>query len=224
MQILTVLAILVIAYLLGSIPFGWVIVKLTTGRDIRQIESGRTGGTNVWRSAGFLAGLATAILDILKGTATVWITRSILPADYVYLPWVEVTAPLLAVLGHNYSIYMLERRADTGKLHLRGGAGGAPCYGGAIGLWPPIGLIIFPIGLVIYFGVGYASLTTLSVGVSAAVIFTITALQGILPWQYILYGVGSTILIAWSLRPNLARLRAGTERLHGIRVWLKKKE
>ena len=57
-MIAVIAGIIIASYLIGSIPFGWIIVKIATGRDIRGIESGRTGGTNVWRAAGLLAGLA----------------------------------------------------------------------------------------------------------------------------------------------------------------------
>lgn len=223
MQVWTILAIFIIAYLLGSIPFGWVIVKLTTGRDVRQVESGRTGGTNVWRAAGLLAGFFTALFDMLKGAAAVWVVRWLAPDSSPLFHWVEVAAPLLAVLGHNYSIYMIERHEHTGQLRLRGGAGGAPSLGGAFGLWAPAGLIILPLGILVYFLVGYASVTTMSIAIFATIIFTIKAILGDLPWQYIAYGIIAEVMVVWALRPNLERLRQGTERMHGLRVWLKKR-
>ncbi len=223
MQIVIVLAVLIIAYLLGSIPFGWVIVKLTTGRDVRQVELGRTGGTNVWRAAGLLAGFLTAVLDVLKSAASVWIVRWLVPASTPLFHWVEIAAPLLAVLGHNYSIYLIERHESTGQVRLRGGAGGAASLGGAFGLWPPAGLIILILGILVYFLIGYASVTTISIAVFATILFAVKAILGTLPWQYILYGIIATAMVVWALRPNLERLRQGTERMHGLRVWLKKR-
>jgi acyl phosphate:glycerol-3-phosphate acyltransferase len=222
MQILLVLAVLLVAYLLGSIPFGWVMVKLITGRDIRGIESGRTGGTNAWRAAGGLAGALTAILDGAKAAVSVWIVRWLIPADLPLFHWIEVAAPLLAILGHNYSIYLLERHETTGKVRFRGGAGGAPCMGGAAGLWMPALIYVLPLALVVYFVVGYASLTTLSIALFSTLVFAVLVSLDLMPWQYILYGLVSLGLLAWALRPNLERLRQGTERLHGLRVWLKK--
>jgi acyl phosphate:glycerol-3-phosphate acyltransferase len=108
---------LLISYLIGSIPFGLLIVRLKTGRDIRHVESGRTGGTNVMRAAGFWAGLATAVLDILKSFGCVYLARFALPGNY----WLEVLAPVMAILGHNYSIFLAERD-QNGRLQLRGGA------------------------------------------------------------------------------------------------------
>jgi glycerol-3-phosphate acyltransferase PlsY len=223
MSFWVVLAVFVLAYLIGSIPFGWVIVKLATGRDIRGIESGRTGGTNAWRAAGVLAGFLTGVLDVLKGAATVWIARWLITPTTPFFHWIEAAVPLAVILGHNYSIYLLERNVVDGKVRFRGGAGGAACLGGAMGLWTPAIFIILPLGLIIYLVVGYASVTTMSVAFFATLIFLIKAIQGALPWEYVAYGIIAEAMLVWALRPNIQRLRDGNERLHGIRVWLKKR-
>jgi len=221
-MILNILAVILVSYLIGSIPFGWIIVKLATGRDLRGVESGRTGGTNAWRAAGILAGLITAILDVIKGASTVWLVRWLIPATTPFFPWYEIAAPLAAVLGHNYSIYLLERHESTGKVRLRGGAGGAACLGGALGLWPESVLVILPLILFVYLFIGYASLTTMSIAFFATVVFLVKAIQGTLPWQYVVYGLAAEAMLVWALRPNIKRLREGTERMHGFRVWIKK--
>jgi len=212
MQILLDLGVLLAAYLFGSIPFGLLIVKWKTGRDIRRIESGRTGGTNVMRAAGWGAGLVTAILDVLKAACTAWLAKAVTANA-----WIHALAPILAILGHNYSIFLPERD-EAGRLHLRGGAGGAASLGGAFGLWWPSVLIILPIGALIYFIIGYASVTTMSVAFIATVIFAVRAALGFSPWQYALYGVLAEILLLWALRPNIRRLINGTERLQGWRA------
>ncbi|HBG75107.1 MAG: hypothetical protein A2X25_14515 [Chloroflexi bacterium GWB2_49_20] len=211
MQIFLEAGILLIAYLLGSIPFGLLIVKWRTGKDIRVIESGRTGGTNAMRAAGFSAGLLTAILDVLKGAVAVWLARAV-GAN----AWTLSLAPLASVLGHNYSIFLIERK--DGRIRLRGGAGGAPTVGGALGLWAPSFLIIIPMGALIWFGIGYASVTTMSVALIAILIFAVRAVLGLSPWQYVLFGVLAEILLMWALRPNIKRLLNGTERLQGWRA------
>ena len=215
MQIFQDIFMVFLAYLIGSIPIGLLIVKLRTGKDVRKVESGRTGGTNVMRAAGFWPGFMTAILDILKAASTVWIARA-----FGAGVWVEVFAPLAAIVGHNYSIFLAERK--DGKIRLRGGAGGAASVGGALGLWAPSVLIIFPVGLFIFFAVGYASVTTMSVALIAMVIFVIRAWLGLSPWIYVLYGLLAELLLIWALRPNIKRLLAGEERLHGWRVKEKK--
>ncbi len=215
MQIFQSILVMLLAYLIGSVPFGLIIVKISTGKDVRKIESGRTGGTNAMRAAGFWAGFVTAILDILKAAAAVWIARA-----FNVGVWIEVFAPLATILGHNHSIFLAERK--DGKLRLRGGAGGAASVGGAMGLWAPAILIIFPVGLFIFFAVGYASITTMSVALIAMVIFAVRAWLGLSPWQYILYGFFAELLLIWALRPNIKRLLEGNERLHGWRAKDKK--
>lgn len=218
MQGLLDVGVLLAGYIFGSIPFGLLIVKLISGKDVRQVESGRTGGTNAMRAAGFSAGALTAILDILKGAAGVWVARA--ATENV---WIHVLTPIAVIVGHNYSIFLAERTAD-GHWRLRGGAGGASTVGGALGLWWPSLFIILPIGFALWYFVGYASITTLSVAFVATVIFLVRALLGLSPWQYVLYGVLAEGLLLIALQPNLQRLRAGTERLHGLRARLRQKK
>jgi len=218
MRIVLAVGVLGLSYLIGSIPFGLLIVRLKTGKDIRTIESGRTGGTNAMRAAGFLAGAGTAVLDMLKGAVCVWIVRVLLPGAV----WVEAFAPVMSILGHNYSIFLISRD-EKGQLRLRGGAGGATATGGAFGLWAPSILFIVPIAIGILFGVGYASVATMSVGITAIIIFAIRAAIGSSPWQYIFYGLAAEAVLVWALRPNIRRLMNGTERLVGWRAQRMKK-
>jgi glycerol-3-phosphate acyltransferase PlsY len=210
MQFLVYAGIMVVSYIFGSIPFGLVVVRLMTGKDVRTIASGRTGGTNAMRAAGLWAGLLTAILDILKSAASVWLAQAMTPNV-----WIHAVAPIAAILGHNYSIFMIERGSD-GRLHLHGGAGGSAAGGGALGLWPPVAFILIPLGLLIWYGIGYASITTLSIGLMIIIIFGVRAALGLGPWQYIIYGVVAEILLIWTLRPNIKHLMEGTERRHGL--------
>lgn len=196
-----------LAYLIGSIPSGLVVVRLATGQDVRAIESGRTGGTNAMRAAGALAGLATALLDILKGAAAVWISQT-LSAGAV---WVSAICGLLAVVGHNYSAF-LAKRDETGKLHFNGGAGGATTLGAAIGLWAQSWIFILPFAAIFYIIVGYASLTTISIAISATGVFLFRAIQGNDPWAYTMFGLSAVAAVVIALKPNLQRLKNGTER------------
>lgn len=213
-----ILLVFVLSYVAGSIPFGLLVVWIFNGKDLRAVESGRTGGTNAMRAAGFVAGLLTAILDVLKGVATGWIVSWLFPGT----PWVSVVAALMAILGHNYSIFLIEEKIGGG-IRLRGGAGGAPAVGGAIALWPPSALIILPLAALVYVFIGYASVTTMSVAIFAALVFGVRAAQGLGPWMYVWYGVAALLIVMWALRPNLARLVAGNERVVGLRAYLKKK-
>ena len=212
MRVELVIAVLVAAYVLGSFPVGLLVVKLLRGRDIRYWFSGRTGGTNVMRMAGFWAGLFTTLIDFGKGTLAVLLARSLTGGQH----WIEVGAGLLAILGHNHSIFLPER--NEGKLRLRGGAGGATTGGAVFGFWPPAILILIPIGVGMLYGVGYASLATMSIGLTSTLIFLWRVLTGQGPWAHVFFAVVAEALLLLALRPNIERLLKGEERLVGWRA------
>lgn len=220
MQMLVEVGVVVFGYILGSIPFGMLIVKFKTGKDLREIESGRTGGTNTLRAAGFGAGLLTAILDILKGAVSAWIAQALSPGNHL----IHVLAPVAAIIGHNYSIFLV-RRDEDGKLRFHGGAGGAPALGGAVGLWPWMFPIAFGAGALIWFTFGIASVTTMSIALIVTVVFAIRAYLGLQNPIDILYGILALFLLVWSLRPNIRKLIAGQERVVNISLngWLRAK-
>lgn len=197
-----------IGYLFGAIPFGWIFVKLTRGVDLRQVKSGRTGGTNAMRAAGPVVGGLTAIGDVLKGAAAIWIARAVfgplLPE--VWLPWAEVIVGLFTIVGHNWSVF----------LAWGGGAGTGPNVGWAAAVWWPIA----PIAAVVVVGAilitGMASVASLSMGVLIPVIFAILYFTGIIASPaYIVGGVMTALVVTWALRPNIRRLVRGEERVVG---------
>jgi len=211
---LDMIGMFLLAYLIGAIPFGYIIVKLISGKDIRTIQSGRTGGTNTMRAAGFWAGLFTALLDIFKGAIAVVLARNV---PEFHEPWLLIVIPLLVIVGHNYSIFMISKTAH-GKVKFGGGAGGAACLGGSLGLWWPSSIIVLIIGILIFYFIGYASVTTMSIALTSTFVFTLRALNLDAHWAYAVYGVVAEILLVISLRPNIQRLREGKERLHGFRM------
>ncbi len=217
MQTLVEAGIVALGYILGSIPFGLLIVRFKTGKDIREIESGRTGGTNAMRAAGFGAGLLTTILDILKGAASVWLAQ-VSTGNHI----IHVLAPVAAILGHNYSVFLISRDED-GKVRFHGGAGGAPALGGSVGLWIWSLPILFGLGALVFFTVGIASITTISVGLFVILLFSIRASMGFMPWVDVLYGVLAELLLLWALRPNIRKLLAGNERVvkYSLHGWLR---
>ena len=219
MQIVFAILAVVLAYVIGSVPVGLLIVKIATGKDIREIESGRTGGTNAMRAAGFWAGFATAMLDIVKGAAGVWVARWLTPD----MPIIHMIAPLAAILGHNHSIFLPERDENGRITRLRGGAGGAPSVGGAMGLYLPSILIVLPLGMLTFFTVGIASVTTMAVALFSTLAFAYYASQGIIPWAYVWYGIGAEILLVLALLPNIKRLFEGNERVvkYSLNGWLR---
>ena len=219
MENLPTWGILLISYIIGSIPVGFIFVKIKTGQDIRDVKSGRTGGTNAGRAAGLWVGVITGVLDVFKGTVSVMLAKTYAED----LPWIAVFAALAAIIGHNHSIFLIQR-LPSGKIRLGGGAGGGTSFGGAIGLWGGSAFIILPISALVFYFIGYASLTTMSVGVIATIIFSVRAYLGDSPTEYIYFGLLAELLFLYALRPNIKALIAGTERLHGYRARKKKKQ
>jgi len=196
MEVVLVVAATVVGYLLGSFPSGYLVSKLW-GVDILRHHSGRTGGTNVFRVLGLLPALLTGALDVGKGALAVWVAGQISG-----LPVAEVLAGAAAILGHNYSF----------ALRFRGGAGVGTSLGGlCVIYWPAgVGLIIL---LVLVIAVTrYASVGSLTVLTLMPFVLLILSLAGILASIYILYGVLAWIIIVNAHRPNIQRLRQGTER------------
>jgi len=210
--------VLIISYLIGSIPIGWIIVKLIKGTDVREHGSGRVGGTNVMRAAGFVAGLLTSCADAGKGILAGFIAATIMPDSI----WIKILAVILAVVGQIFSVFLIEKHAD-GKLVFRGGAGGSTTLGGAIALVPGSWMIIVPLILLVYLGIGYASVTTISIAFFSMVLFGYQAAVGLGPWEFVLYGAVTLVVVLYALRPNLKRLAEGTERAVGLRALVEKK-
>lgn len=190
-------AVVVSAYLLGSIPVGLLLVRATTGKNVRKVGSGRTGGTNVLRAAGPWVALLTALGDGAKGLLAVWLARA-----FGGTPVVEALASLLAVVGHNYSVF----------IGFKGGAGTATTVGGAIGLWPWNGAILIGVGVVMVAATHYASIGSITIALLLPIIFALRAQLAGVPWAYLIQGLGTAALTLWALRPNIRRLLEGCER------------
>ena len=210
-SVLLTVALLLAAYLLGAIPVGLLIVRWRTGKDLRAEHSGRTGGTNAMRAAGWTAGLLTVLGDLGKGALAVVLARELSGGN----EWLAAGAGLMAILGHNYSVFLVER--ENGSLRFRGGAGGAPTVGATLAIWPVAGLAGLGIGLAVLFGTGYASLGTLAAGLTAAVILTWRAVALGGSWADAFYGIGALTLLSIALLPNIRRLIAGSERAISLR-------
>lgn len=195
----TFLSVIVVvgSYLLGSIPVGLLIVRATTGRDVRDVGSGRTGGTNVLRAAGLWAALLTALGDGVKGLLAVRLAQAFGEA-----PVVEALAGLLAVAGHNYSIF----------IGFKGGAGTGTTIGGAIGLWPWNSAILIGLGAATVVATRYASLGSITVALLLPIVFALRAWLADAPWAYLVQGLGTAALTLWALRSNIRRLLEGCER------------
>ncbi len=214
-QLLGYLLAALLGYLFGAIPSGYVAVKLLTGQDVRTFGSGRTGGTNAVRAGGLAAGALTGAGDIIKGAMAVWVAGWLGAQLDLGAPAVaQVLAGLLAVVGHNYSIFM----------NWKGGAGTGPNVGVATGFWFPALFILAPLIPIMIVVTGYASVTSLTIAGLVPLLFVVRALVAQAPWEYTVYGILAGTLVVWALRPNIARLKAGTERVVGPRAKAQKKQ
>ena len=215
MQILYFLLAGLIGYLCGSVPFGYIYVRLFKGEDLTKIGSGRTGGTNSFRAAGLGVGVLTSFSDVFKGAAAVWLTRWLFgdALGPALLPWAVAVAGVLAVVGHNWSVF----------LRFGGGAGTGPNVGWSAAIWPwvfPIAFLVM--GGMLYF-IGMASVASLSMAVVTITIFAIRYVMGIdTTLAYLAGSIVAGLIITWALRPNIRRVLNGTERVVGRRARGKK--
>jgi glycerol-3-phosphate acyltransferase PlsY len=196
--ILAIVAIL-IAYLCGSIPMGYLVARLY-GIDLIASGSGKTGGTNVLRSVGPTAAALTVLGDILKGMIPVYLlAHSPVP------PWITALAATATVIGHNHSVF----------LRFRGGVGAGTAIGALGGITFYGGLIVAACGMTALLISRYASILSTTIAVSSLLVLTIFAILNYTPYEYILCGVLNLLVMIYALRHNYARLRAGTERKIG---------
>src|ERR1051326_5540030 len=204
------LIVAVMAYLLGSIPFGYLLVRIFRGEDIRLSGSGNIGATNVARSGAKGLGLATLLLDALKGTCAVWIAHTLGNSSYNSCggsPYIPVTrlmasAALAAVLGHMFPVW----------LKFRGGKGVATAVGCFFTLFPIAMLISLGFFLLIVALTRYISLGSML----AAIAFPILAyfVEGAhLPSVMLVSAI--SLLIIVKHHQNIRRLLAGNENRFG---------
>jgi glycerol-3-phosphate acyltransferase PlsY len=202
-----------IGYICGAIPFGYLYVKATKGINILEVGSGRTGGTNSYRAAGIGTGIITALSDVLKGFAAVWLVRHFLAPQLSddWYPWLTVVAGVMAVVGHNWSIF----------LGWRGGAGTGPNVGWSSAVWWPMFPISWIVMIIFLIGVGMASVASLAMAAVIPVTFFILYATGVPGYShtiaYMVGGMASAAVVVWALRPNIKRLLDGEEPLVGPR-------
>ena len=206
-SVLVGIALVVLGYLLGAIPMGYVTLKLFKKQDITKFGSGRTGGTNAMRAGGIWIGTMTGLLDLVKGFLAVQISRWLMPTNI----WVQVFAGAAAVFGHNWSLwlYLLTKKFSAG-------AGTGPNVGAAMAFWPLAVVVALPMVLFFVFIVGYASVASLAVAAALVVVFLLRATLVGTPWQYIVFAMITALAVTLALRPNIQRLVRGQERRVGI--------
>lgn len=186
------LLVVIVAYLIGSIPFGYLIVRGKVGADIRQTGSGGTGATNVSRRAGKVAGVVTLILDALKGGAAVLIAELLTRSD-----WMVAAAAVAVIVGHIFPVW----------LRFRGGKGVATGAGVFLSLAPVAVLCAGVVFLAIVLTTRYVSLGSM-VGATVIPLF-VWLLSDSRP--LLIAAALGALLIVFAHRGNIARLARGTE-------------
>lgn len=227
--------IIIVGYLLGSLPNAYLVTLAVKRINIFEVGSGNMGGTNVARTLGLGWGIFTAVLDSVKGMLAVVAAQFIVGESILFapgFPWINegmpenllipsMIAALAAVAGHNWSFFAtLLYTYYQKKFGIRGGKGAATAFGTMLMILPvPFNVLLLVVGISIAVITRYASLSVL-------VCFSITYIA-VIAWTvinenvtnlHILYVVFLAVLIVWRFRENIERLLTGTERRLGERV------
>ena len=191
-----VLVFFLLSYLIGSIPFSFLIAK-ARGVDLRTVGSGNTGASNVWRLLGFRTFVPALLLDMLKGTLPTWLAYEVGQVG----PNATILVGLCAVLGHMFPLF----------LGFRGGKAVATATGVLLGLQPWLVVIASVTWIVFYRLKGYPSLSSLMGGLAAVIAATLWTTLGTLPLQFALYVWVAFAVVVYNHRTNIQRLLHGQE-------------
>jgi acyl phosphate:glycerol-3-phosphate acyltransferase len=195
--------VVVAAYLLGSIPFGYLIVRAKSGADVRETGSGGTGATNVSRRAGKAAGILTLLLDAAKGATAVTIARWLLTPDYG-INWFVATAAFAVILGHCFPVW----------LRFRGGKGVATGVGVFLVIAPLAVVFAGVVFLLIVWLTRYVSLGSIVAAVALPLLLVMQErlVRPVAGFQYVISAaVAGSLLIIFMHRANIRRLMKGDE-------------
>ena len=189
---------LLVAYLLGSIPFGLLVARLFGGRDVREHGSGNIGATNVSRVAGPLAGILTLVLDAAKGVAAVGLARYFTGHSALWM----MLAGLAALIGHCFPLW----------LGLRGGKGVATALGVFAMLCPLAALAAFVLFLLVFAFWRYVSLASITAAAAMPLLIYFLWAPTHAPPLVIAFGtLLAAALVVYKHKTNLQRLMNGTE-------------
>jgi glycerol-3-phosphate acyltransferase PlsY len=202
---LNLIAMIIISYLVGSIPTGIIAGKLLKGIDIRQHGSGNAGATNVFRVLGWKAGIVVLLIDMAKGLVpVVWVSQLGISGG---LNWdqinFEILAGLCAVFGHIWTIFA----------GFKGGKGVGTGAGMVIGLAPITVLICLGVFVIVVAVTRYVSLGSILASIALPVILFINRflIGGYVPTQLLVFSLFIMTLIIYTHRSNIKRLLKGEE-------------
>ncbi|MFQ5925397.1 MAG: glycerol-3-phosphate 1-O-acyltransferase PlsY [Dehalococcoidia bacterium] len=187
---------IILGYLIGAIPFGVIVGRLTRGIDVRDYGSGSMGMANVLRTLGAGAGVLVFLADVAKGAAAVALAWLILGPGYGL-----VAGGVAAVIGHSWPVYV----------GFRGGRGVTTGFGALLMIAWPVGLICFAIFLIVVALSRYVSLGSMLAGLSMFVVMIPFVLLNLEPFAYLVYGLIVVPIVIFRHRGNIQRLLSGTE-------------
>jgi len=202
--VLSFIGLIILGYLIGSIPVGFILGKLVRGIDIREHGSGNIGMTNVMRILGVKAGVFVFFADIAKGAAAVALAWAILAYSPNMVVWGQVAGGAAAIVGHSWPIY----------IGFKGGRGIATGFGAVLVLSWPVGLIAFIVFLLVVGLSRYVSLGSILGALTmllAMIPFVVLDVWSFGHFAYIVFGLVVVPIVIFRHRDNIRRLLSGTE-------------
>ena len=184
--------VIVLSYIVGSVPSGLILGKAVWHTDLRRYGSGNIGATNAWRTLGKVPGLLIFAADLLKGMFGVWAGMAI-----VGTPMGMVAGGLMAVVGHSASVF----------LKFKGGKGVATGLGVLVMMMPSVSAVVFAVWLVIVLISKYVSLGS----IAAAALVPVAAYILGMPGEFIAFGLLAAVFVIYRHKSNISRLLSGTE-------------
>lgn len=198
---------IVAAWLLGSVSGALLVGRLRGGIDIRTLGSGNAGGTNALRTQGIGFALAVVVVDLGKG----WIAAALLPvaaARFGVVPaWLPAACAFAAMVGHVWPVWH----------GFRGGKGAATLVGALLALSPFALAVVLAVWLVAVVSLGFVGLASVLASTALPIVVVLARIEPFAP--LLAFGVAAAMLVAFTHRANLARMRAGTEP-RARRLWL----
>lgn len=193
--------VLICGYLLGALPFGYILTKMLAKTDIRSHGSGNIGATNVLRVLGWRAALPVFVLDMSKGLAAVLLAKAVTDLPIIYLG-----AGILAMIGHSYPVF----------LGFKGGKAAATGIGALIAVAGWLTIIVILFAGIIVIATRYVSLGSICGALSIPVVLWLFGYDLI----YILFGIATALLIVARHHANIGRLLNGNESKLGQKTTL----
>ncbi|MBE9226869.1 glycerol-3-phosphate 1-O-acyltransferase PlsY [Phormidium sp. LEGE 05292] len=190
---------LLVAYLLGSFPTGFLAAKLLKGIDIREQGSGSIGATNVLRTLGKGPAIVVLLVDALKGALAIALANWIYPFtnNEIPLPWLVILAGLFAIIGHSLPVW----------LNFKGGKSVATSLGILLAMSWQVGLATLGVFAVVVAITRIVSISSIA-GAIAVSLFMILFKQ---PLPYLIFAIAAGVYVIWRHRSNIQRIIAGTE-------------